>query len=170
MFSAFGKGLRTDASKCHSALPGHTFDIQNLFFSAPRSSSVYGFRSTGLRPYIYIYIYIYKWIGRLTAWEFVRVNLRKWVTDGVGIWIQRRRRIRACFGITLISIYIIYIWKNKRLRFCGHKMALGVNGTQALSAETCTQRALSGKSHIPKLTQEDNTREGESYVDVVNKP
>jgi hypothetical protein len=49
-------------------------------------------------------------------------------------------------------------------------MAQGVNGTQARSRGPGTQRALSGKSHIPKLTQEQNTGDGESYVDVVNKP
>jgi hypothetical protein len=49
-------------------------------------------------------------------------------------------------------------------------MAQGVNGTQARSRGPGTQRALSGKSHISKLTQEQNTGDGESYVDVVNKP
>jgi hypothetical protein len=49
-------------------------------------------------------------------------------------------------------------------------MAQDVNGTQARSRGPGTHRALSGKSHIPKLTQEQNTGDGESYVDVVNKP
>jgi hypothetical protein len=56
------------------------------------------------------------------------------------------------------------------LSFGGHEMAQGVNGTQARSRGPGTQRALSGNSHIPKLTQEQNTGDGESYVDVVNKP
>jgi hypothetical protein len=56
------------------------------------------------------------------------------------------------------------------LSFGGHEMAQGVNGTQARSRGPGTQRALSGKSHIPKLMQEQNTGDGESYVDVVNKP
>jgi hypothetical protein len=56
------------------------------------------------------------------------------------------------------------------LIFGGHEMAQGVNGMQARSRGPGTQRALSGKSHIPKLTQEQNPGDGESYVDVVNKP
>jgi hypothetical protein len=56
------------------------------------------------------------------------------------------------------------------LSFGGHEMAQGVNGTQVRSRGPGTQRTLSGKSHIPKLTQEQNTGVGESYVDVVNKP
>jgi hypothetical protein len=56
------------------------------------------------------------------------------------------------------------------LRFGGHEMAQGVKGTEARSCGPRTQRSLSGKSHIPKLTQEQNTGDGESYVDVVNKP
>jgi hypothetical protein len=56
------------------------------------------------------------------------------------------------------------------LSFGGHEMAQGVNGTQARSRGPGTQRVLSGKSHIPKLTQEQNTGYGESHVNVVNKP
>jgi hypothetical protein len=37
------------------------------------------------------------------------VNLRTLFTDGVAIWTQRCRRIRACLDITFIFIYIIYI-------------------------------------------------------------
>jgi hypothetical protein len=65
-----------------------------------------------------------------------------------------------------------------RLSFGGHEMAQGVNGTEARSCGPRTQRSLSGKvrSRGPdsqrscKLTQEQNTGDGESYVDVVNKP
>jgi hypothetical protein len=61
---------------------------------------------------INLYIYIYKKITvRLCVCEFVHVNLRKWFTDGFAIWTQRCRRIRACFGITFIYIYIIYIYE-----------------------------------------------------------
>jgi hypothetical protein len=91
-------------------------------------------------------IYIYKNVTvHLCVCEFVQkhVNLRTLFTDGVAIWTQRCRRIRACLDITFIYILYIYIYrcKNMLLRFYGPEMALVVNGTQALSAVAETQRS-----------------------------
>jgi hypothetical protein len=71
-------------------------------------------------------IYIYKNVTvRLCVCEIVclctngtqkHVNLRTLFTDGVAIWIQRRRRIRACSDITYIDIYIYIDSKNMLLR------------------------------------------------------
>jgi hypothetical protein len=51
----------------------------------------------------FIHLYIYKNV--LSVCVRVPANLRKCFTDGVGIWTQRCRRIRACLGLTFIYIY-----------------------------------------------------------------
>jgi hypothetical protein len=89
------------------------------------------------------HLYIYKnvTVRLCTNGTQKHVNLRTLFTDGVAIWTQRCRRIRACLDITYIYILYIYRCKNMLLRFYGPEMALVANGTQALSAVAERQRS-----------------------------
>jgi hypothetical protein len=92
-------------------------------------------------------IYIYKNVLSVCARALVPANFRKCFTDGIGIWTQRCRRIRAWLGLTFIYI-------------CATRWHRVSTERKHVVARPGTQRALSGKSHIPKLMQEQNTGDG----------
>jgi hypothetical protein len=64
-------------------------------------------------------IYIYKnvTVRLYTNGTQKHVNLRKLFTDGVAIWTQCCRQIRACVGITFIYIYIYFIYLDVKTCF-----------------------------------------------------
>jgi hypothetical protein len=108
-------------------------------------------------------IYIYKNVLSVCA----RVPLCPQISESASRWRWNLdTTLQANTRVVRLYIYM----KKHAFKLWRPRDGTGVNGTQARSRGPGTQRASSGKSHIPKLTQEQNTGDGESYVDVVNKP